>query len=49
MGSVRVRCSFIAFIGCNPWFLLASGDPKHSVAQDARRVTFGTGLPWQGA
>ena len=49
MGSDRVRSSFIAFIGCNPWFLLASGDPKHSVAQNARHVTLGTGLPKQGA
>ena len=49
MGSDRVRSSFIAFIGCNPWFLLASGDPKHSVAQDARYVTYGTGLPCWGA
>ena len=49
MGSDRVRSSFIAFIGCNPWFLLASGHPKHSVAQDARHVTIGTGLPFWGA
>ena len=49
MGSDRVRSSFIAFIGCNPWFLLASGDPKHSVAQNAGTATLGTGLPWLGA
>ena len=45
MGSHRVSSSFIAFIGCNHWFLLASGDPKHSVAQTAWHVTHGTGLP----
>ena len=49
MGFDCVRSSFIAFTGCNPWFLPASGDPKHSVAQNTRHVNYGTGLPWWGA
>ena len=42
MGFDCVRSSFIAFTGCNPWILPASGDTKHSVALDTGSFPNGT-------
>jgi len=44
MGFDCVRSSFIAFTGCNPWILPASGNTKYSVALGAGSFSNGTAL-----